>query len=527
MRESTLTSKVPDTDPKYIETRRESLKDVRHEVWGSGIVSLYDMDTRASERVNAEIESMSGTFSRIDEMYGFLEELERSQKKEAYKEMIQARRELVVNLEREKKERIYERFSDFMREMVAATREYFDTSKGQFLERELADMFYAEEWEEELKGYFGEEFEKFSPLNIYIKIINHELPADFLYRVAKRHTEQMAERVASAERLVEEYKQEFLQALQNGADQGWLPVDLDRAARRLELVKGRMIDQISRPRSGTLGNHSNDGVIGLSSIQFTQEKKDRLRKTIFHEFTHEIAGKSIQIQKVKDGDRVTNTRVHDRKQGVSFVPHDSLDHRYTWLNEAITEWLAVRLSGYSGDQDDSSFQGSYSYTAERVELDRLFRSGLEENTVLQAYFENIDRTIPLKEQGKHFAHLLKQVNAVEGDQLAFHRLENQSVLNNISYYLRSEYCYTSSTYKRVRSEFPPGTESYKLNVTIGHQADSTASIELYFHVLPDNDNDAELRLPSMQDRYRRVEKVINGTIRSQGARASFKIEKAA
>lgn len=88
MRESVLLSKVPDTDPEYIETRRERLKDVRHEIWGSGIVSLYDMDTRASERVNAEIESMSGTFSRIDEMYGFLEESERGQKKQMYKEMI-------------------------------------------------------------------------------------------------------------------------------------------------------------------------------------------------------------------------------------------------------------------------------------------------------------------------------------------------------------------------------------------------------------------------------------------------------
>lgn len=413
-----------------------------------------------------------------------------------------------------------------MWEMVTATRECFDTSKGKFLESELADMFYAEEWDEELRGYFGEELEKFTPLNIYIKVISHELPPDFLYRVAKRHTEQMAKRVARAERLVEEYKQEFLQAVRNGVEQGWLPVDLNRAARRLELVKGRIIDQISRPRSATLGNHSNDGVIGLSSIQFTQEKKDRLRKTIFHEFTHEIAGKSIQIQEVKDGDRVVDARVHDRKQGVSFAPYDSFDHRYTWLNEAITEWLAVRLSGYDGDQDDFSFQGSYSYAAERVELDRLFRSGLEESVALQAYFEDIDKTIPVQEQGKHFAHLLKQVNAVEGDPLAFHRLENQSVLNNVSHYLRSEYCYTPSTYESVRSGFPSGTESYKLNVTIGHQTDSAANIELYFHILPDNDNDAERGLPSMEDRYKRVEKVINGIVRSEGSRASFKIEKA-
>jgi hypothetical protein len=130
-------------------------------------------------------------------------------------------------------------------------------------------------------------------------------------------------------------------------------------------------------------NYRHPGFNKAGVINLVPDKYDYvdLLHTLHHEMTHLVAGTEWALFAGPDEQSVV-----PRKNGLSYVSRDqesSLHRNFKWLNEAVTERIAMWLSG----QDDSDC-----YKKERAELQKMIDAGVEESLFYEAYFESTDRS---------------------------------------------------------------------------------------------------------------------------------------
>ena len=182
--------------------------------------------------------------------------------------------------------------------------------------------------------------------------------------------------------------------------------------------------------------------------------------------------------------------------------------RYEWFNEAVTEWLALRLSRFNNGQNDSfsSFKGSTKYTKERRWLDDLFLLGLEEEFVIRALFENIDQDDDASlEKSEFFVKLKQRVGELKRDPEAFERLDNQFKLESFTRLLPWP-VQEKDHGLNYNTSLPNGTRVFDLSLRFGSEK-STASRDMIISLWPDNDG------YSSEDKYVQITQALDDLVK--------------
>jgi len=294
-----------------------------------------------------------------------------------------------------------------------------------FVQEEMDSMFDTPQLHTELRTYFQEDLSDFSAENMCLKIRNGVISDELLYTAAKRHLMSIERREQFLQEAARKIKMEFITALREGVSSGFLPKIVLQSLSRMESVTIYLRDTMGNTQSMQSGELAScDAVsrkIGILSELAQESSFSQLRNALFHEFLHILSGQSITMQTGAQGDAGESV-IFLKKIGVKITGSTA---RYTWLNEAITEWLALKLSGYTSDQNERAYKGSMAYIAERKELDRLLESGVEKSTVVEAYFENFPTNQPVA-----LIRLIQKINEFEG-KFGFSQLENKQIMNGI------------------------------------------------------------------------------------------------
>ncbi len=312
-----------------------------------------------------------------------------------------------------------------------------DEKRIDFINQELVDMFSGDPTSKNLSDYLGLTPNQLTADGIRTALKDWSIPFEFLIDALKRHHKHIQERERAAEIFLEKVKANVIVALEKANKEGWLAVVIEKIKKRFNHAHTMVMDRLNDPFSTTVAHHETTGVIGVYSEQLIDIEPKTLQKNMMHELLHDASGNalkhilsSLTVESQESGDWKNSVElVVSNKSGVSRKTLEGV--RFVWLNEAITEWLTLRLSRFSNNKPDSfsNYKGSSSYTDERKELDRLFALGLEENIVLRAFFEDA-QVGDGNDQPPYFTKLLERINQLEGNQHAFHRLDNKFRLDS-------------------------------------------------------------------------------------------------
>lgn len=173
-----------------------------------------------------------------------------------------------------------------------------------------------------------------------------------------------------------EMRKIFLEKLENSELIQKDIIDIKEAGRRLEGVEVSMFDMLNYTREvyengvkvHVMHSGKYDGPEGTVLLSYQDMLSDEQRfRTLFHELTHVIFGKKFAYVKQEAGEEVVSERY-----GVEFLTPteegESL-HRFTWMNEAITEEFSQTLLPDMPRKPDGSLSvGSYFYERRIVHL---------------------------------------------------------------------------------------------------------------------------------------------------------------
>ena len=416
---STVRKFVPETDPVYLAERQRWQNVSRETIQGENALWLYERALEDEGRIAASDLKQNEYLSTIDPT---------GQDAENARNAMRSRREMMANLKERNTARLRDNFARLLQEAGTLLDASGFKDRKTYVVGEVKDMLAGEDLQAELKRIFGDDFSTFTDKELLEKVRGGEVSTDFIYRAQKNHVEKIERQAAQFETFVEKTRSEFGAAVRAAVAEGFLPATAESALHRIGSSKVVLVDRLLDMFSDVLGQHGNAGIISVLNDRFTAESLPAVRKTLFHEFFHEISGKSITVETTVDESVGEHHRAYDKKSGVSISGPYRTVQPNRWLNEGITEWLAIRLSGHT-DTGKYAYGGSSSYTNERRELDRLFSVGLDTRVVTNAYFENFT-TNESGERGKHFAELVKTIGRLEGDG-GFNRLENIQIAHEI------------------------------------------------------------------------------------------------
>lgn len=327
-------------------------------------------------------------------------------------------------------------FRSLSSDMLSEDMEYLPQKRQKFLKDEVMAMISGKTMLAELKGHFGEDFSQFSFDGFMEKILDDSFSDEFLYEAALHHESAMASKREALNALAGESKERFKSIVENAVASGNLPPSARDTLSRVDSMVVGLEDRLNSPFSGTRATLYRSGYVSVMSDVVSEDSAGGVIHSLSHEYLHEISGKSITLTSLHenetDGSQLEDVSWFQKKLGLRFFnPEARVPRLGVWINEAVTEWLALELFGYSGDSDDPySYKGSLSYVEERKELDRLFAAGLERNVVIKAYFENFVSNQSKSEKGKYFSEFVKQVNDIEG-KYGFSKLQNKYLLREI------------------------------------------------------------------------------------------------
>ncbi|MBI2411391.1 MAG: hypothetical protein HYV32_05875 [Candidatus Kerfeldbacteria bacterium] len=485
-----IRTQVPESDAVYIKERKNSRRFASSRVFARVGMQIYERNKQDIEHVQQQNNELQQELDSVGHS---------NLSTESIQSRISHNTKLIEQLKKEMSEFIRAPFLRMVQNLEQLfIYDKFERARG-FVMSEIQQMFGASGIRAELQKHFGNDFSQFTASNLYGKIADGSISDDLLFAVAKQHSEHVQQQEEQLEQFVQQTKQEFKQAVKEAVTNGWLPQEAENALSRIDDVTVCLQDKMEDILSSKLGDHSDTGKITVSNEQLQPKLLTRLRKTIFHELLHEIAGKSINIYTKQDNPL---SSVHDllsRKSGVVVKKYDSWEMKFNWLNEAITEWLAVRLSGYDDDQQENAYKGSTSYVDERKELDRLFDNGLLEQVVTSAYFENVNTNIPSEERNQHFIQLIDQVNAIEG-RSGFMKLEHEFIMRDVERTLYGRYLICNAdTARSISADY----NQFEINVQVGRGKDSTIQKKLFFLAQP---IDVGTEIISVEEQFKSVEK---------------------
>ncbi|MBP6866189.1 MAG: hypothetical protein KBC12_01445 [Candidatus Pacebacteria bacterium] len=345
----------------------------------------------------------------------------------------------------------------------------------------LNNLFVDESTNEELKKYFGEDLSGLTVAGLVSVLRERKLSGDFLAKATERHVAFFEKQESYLEQFAKKTKTEFVEAVTQAVKSGLLPQVAMESLPRIDHVRVVLSDRLTNLSSSTLGSVDGSGLVSVDSQNLQDKSLPQLKKVLFHEFMHELSGKSNSLVQYFDGE----IRAFPKKSGLRLNSLSSLPYTHNlWINEAVTEWLALELYGSNeitkdNQEDKLAYKGSTSYVTERKGLDRLLDLGLEREIVLNAYFENFFSDSDEK-PGTHFARLIKRINELEGPG-SYNRMENQSIMDNVEERLQ-QYAFFEGA-----EDFPPPTGMSRLlfEVSIGHR-DTTITKRTFVGFVSEN-----------------------------------------
>lgn len=336
--------------------------------------------------------------------------------------------EIVERSKERKGETLRKEFSTLLRSFIELVEGDADPERIGFIAQELGFMLEAPEIQSELHQHFGDQVAKIPATSLLALIDNNAISNAGLYHLAQRHVQRMREKKESLNNFASYTQSEFVDIFNEWVERGVIPASALENLRTLEMIQIELADRLLEPSESVAGTSDQHGDIRVSDDQLDGQKLPRLRKTIFHELLHSASGKSITIKTEVDREGRKWPFIYTKKLGVRLGSESSYKPN-EWLNEAITEWLALQFSGYHHDDSPYAFQGSYSYPEERKDLEDLFQQGLSVETVTRAYFENF-RNDQKEGKGSAFKELIAAIERIKGPG-GFSQLENLHLLRNV------------------------------------------------------------------------------------------------
>lgn len=337
--------------------------------------------------------------------------------------------------------------------------------RSDFIFSEFKEMFSSEELQPLLQKEFGESEQEFSLGTLYERIVDGTVSDEVLYLAAKHHIALMKERQDFLDRIRIEASAEFREQTTEKVQSGFFPPIAAKRLPRATLSSVFLRDRLYDMDSQTLAHSTGFGRFTVYSDQVTKENVRKLKATLFHEMTHEFSGKVVNVRSVPVSVGSNIESAYFRKNGLVLSKPGENYSPNQWLNEAVTEWVALELSGYQGYTTAGSYKGSSSYPSERKELDRLFGRGLEKDLVLLAYFEDIQSDQASSGDGKHYARLVQRINELEGKD-GFTKLEYEYIARGARDALISKRVYPEDLL-RPDSKIPEGSLRCEVEVTVG------------------------------------------------------------
>jgi hypothetical protein len=318
----------------------------------------------------------------------------------------------------------------------------------------------------------------------------------------KRHLENIKRQKTELERITQETKIEFKKSVENAVKNGWLPKSIIEKLSRIDSVTVGLNDVFLDLKTTTEATMDGHGRMFVNNDLLQEKILPRLKQTLFHEFLHELAGKSITIFTDSKYDLAT---ISNRKSGVSIF-NSSREYRPNrWLNEAITEWLALELSGYKNLK--KGYKGSESYTVER----------LEKNLVVEAYFENFSSDQPKERREVYFTKLIQRINQIEGPK-GFTKLENQQIAVEIEKIFYHAYI---NPVEKVKSETSPDAKFFDITLTIG--TDPETVIEKKFVRVIKSIMSDDRPTSSMEEQQKQLSNVLESVKDIFGGKAKISV----
>lgn len=168
-------------------------------------------------------------------------------------------------------------------------------------------------------------------------------------------------------------REKLINALNSAQEKGLIPLTQEEIAERI--YDDTKFTFLSR-RSPLLGEY--DLEEGVAKIQ-RNLKGEYLFSTLVHESIHALEGRTVQLE-FEEG----WFDIQHQRSGVKFFGENS---RFRWLDEAITEDLSVKITGYEDD----------TYETERKIFKFLTTGGkipVPEQKFYNAFFENYDPQKP-------------------------------------------------------------------------------------------------------------------------------------
>lgn len=230
------------------------------------------------------------------------------------------------------------------------------------------------------------------------------LPSDFLEQLTKAHVVKYEARVQVFEQnelpaLLQRVNEKFNQAIKTGI----LPIDLSTWERFRDSTAIGIIDPIFE-NEAVQGDYAEKKGIQISLLL----SQEQLEAVLIHEFLHVISGRTVikeTEEYVEEAGVESYTYFDVQRSGLHFTSSLSRKERFSWLNEAVTEDLTLKIRG--------SEKGS-TYFGERklLHLLKQYLGGEIETVIYGAYFENV---IPGINKGEDFKTLLKKINEQFGN----------------------------------------------------------------------------------------------------------------
>lgn len=265
-----------------------------------------------------------------------------------------------------------------------------------------------------------------SPMSEYLERLVERASSDTtlsetIIRMIRSHQERVAERRRETERMVDETIRTLTDAVERAVDDGWLPPSALASLPRLGSVRVILLDTLVKRLGSEFANaHGTDSIIELSGWTRDPRARAFTQMILTHEFLHVLSGKNFELFRTNHEYAVQGSG----RMGLQLQSNGG----GRWLNEAVTQRLALRLFGDTQAADrgmnelvteefGNTVPGEWVasiYPGELGEFDRLISLGVDERLVYEAYFENASGDTTTQERGPAYKRMIAHIRETVG-----------------------------------------------------------------------------------------------------------------
>lgn len=226
--------------------------------------------------------------------------------------------------------------------------------------------------------------------------ITRMVPDELFEEMLTCHVERFREESRVFSERLPELQTRFKTRAEKAIAEGYLTITPEELYRRLGETATELIDVVERNLQETYGEYD----VSTARVRIGSHVPPEMIELVYaHEQTHGLSGRTVLKRNEEDnpffdvehqriGLRFTarkSERRAEKREGQTAYPIDYTEFlpqgRFRWLNEAVTETIALYLTG-TPDSD--------SYLEERKLLATMYGKGIPRDLVLRAYFENYD-----------------------------------------------------------------------------------------------------------------------------------------